>query len=142
MTASYFIREFDSTAGVITVEFIHQKVTTTIVLPLDANGVATVGQELDKFILNFTPQQPPTRPVANATDIQNMVVPAPPPVLTWDDLKPRRDRELAASDWTVLPDVNLSPELKNQWMVYRQQLRDLPQTYPDASTVVWPQPPV
>lgn len=32
---------------------------------------------------------------------------------------------LMASDWTMLPDVALSEEKKNEWKIYRQQLRDI-----------------
>ena len=38
-----------------------------------------------------------------------------------------RDRNslLFASDWTMLPDVPLSEEKRNEWIAYRQQLRDI-----------------
>ena len=40
----------------------------------------------------------------------------------------RQDRNdlLAQSDWTQLPDNSLTAEQKNEWVQYRQQLRDLP----------------
>lgn len=143
MTATYFIRAFDSDAGAITVEFMQQQTTTRILLPVDAEGKAPVGEELNNFILNFVPQHPqPFRPITNASEIQSLVVPSPPHVPTWTDLRPWRDRELAACDWVTLADVQIAPDLKDQWLSYRQQLRDLPATYPDASQVVWPNPPV
>lgn len=143
MTETYFIREFDINTGAITVEFIQQKTTTRIVLPVDSEGKAPVGEELNNFILNFVPQHPhPFRPITNASEIQSMVVPPPPYVATWADLRPLRDRELAACDWVTLADVSMDPNLQEQWRSYRQQLRDLPATYPDASKVVWPDPPV
>lgn len=48
----------------------------------------------------------------------------------------RRDELLRQSDWTQLPDVNLSN--KQEWMIYRQQLRDLTQQSGFPWEVVWP----
>jgi len=50
-----------------------------------------------------------------------------------------RNRQLAASDWTQLSDVILSN--KQQWIAYRQELRNLPQQGPDPKTWVLPQAP-
>lgn len=52
------------------------------------------------------------------------------------DLRAERDRRLAASDWTQLPDAPLSDEQKAAWAVYRQALRDMTETAGD-----WPEPP-
>lgn len=63
----------------------------------------------------------------------------PDPVLvTWDGLRAKRDELLSGSDWTQLPD---SPVDAAVWATYRQALRDLPTTYPDAATAVWPTKP-
>lgn len=67
---------------------------------------------------------------------------APPPVpVTWDDLRPERDRRLADCDWTMIADAPLSTDERDAWKAYRQQLRELPSAQPDASAVVWPTPP-
>ena len=63
----------------------------------------------------------------------------PRPALTWADLRVERNAKLSESDWTQLPDKSLPS--KWDWAVYRQQLSDLPQTYPDPASVVWPTPP-
>ena len=39
----------------------------------------------------------------------------------------RRNRALAASDWTQLADAPLTVEQKKEWNAYRQRLRDLPE---------------
>lgn len=36
-----------------------------------------------------------------------------------------RDKLLSSSDWTQLPDAPLTEEKKQEWSVYRKQLRDL-----------------
>ena len=41
-------------------------------------------------------------------------------------LRVERDRLLAACDWVVLADSQLSTSKKTEWKTYRQSLRDLP----------------
>jgi len=50
-------------------------------------------------------------------------------------LRTVRDRELAATDWTQLPDA---PCDKQAWAEYRQALRDLPAQHADPKQVVFP----
>jgi|DEB0MinimDraft_3_1074331.scaffolds.fasta_scaffold132338_2 hypothetical protein len=52
-----------------------------------------------------------------------------------------RDRLLAASDWTQLPDSPLSDEQREAWAVYRQALRDAPANWEPAPTWDAPDPP-
>ena len=51
-----------------------------------------------------------------------------------------RNRELAASDWTQLPDVDLAN--KWDWAVYRQALRDMMAQNEDPKLIVFPTSPV
>lgn len=57
---------------------------------------------------------------------------------SWDDLRAERDRLLAASDWTQVPDA---PVTSATWATYRQALRNLPANTSDPRNVVWPTPP-
>ena len=41
------------------------------------------------------------------------------------DLRSKRDRLLAASDWTQLPDTTLTTAEKTSWMNYRTELRNI-----------------
>ena len=43
-----------------------------------------------------------------------------------DRIRVDRNKLLAQSDWSQLPDNALTAEQKNEWVQYRQQLRDLP----------------
>lgn len=63
--------------------------------------------------------------------------------LAWRDLRAERDRRLAASDWTQLPDAAalLDPNVAADWARYRQELRDVPDTVADPFEVEWPTPP-
>lgn len=56
----------------------------------------------------------------------------------WVSLRMQRTYLLTRSDWTQLPDAPCDQEA---WAAYRQELRDLPQTYTDPKTVVWPTQP-
>ena len=54
-------------------------------------------------------------------------------------LRARRDTELAATDWTQLPDV--PKETKAKFVPYRAALRDVPQQVGFPSDVKWPATP-
>ena len=49
-----------------------------------------------------------------------------------------RDRLLAESDWTQLPDA---PVDRVAWAAYRQALRDFPATWTPGPTVTFPEAP-
>jgi hypothetical protein len=53
----------------------------------------------------------------------------------------QRNTLLVKSDWTQLPNNPLTTEKQQEWAVYRQQLRDIPQQPGYPSDVVWPQQP-
>lgn len=51
---------------------------------------------------------------------------------------------LASCDWTQAADSPLNETKRNAWAVYRQQLRDMPDTFANVNSindVVWPTPP-
>lgn len=57
-------------------------------------------------------------------------------------LRRKRDRLLAASDKTQVPDFPITPEQRQQWSSYRQTLRAMPELYAaDPASAVWPTPP-
>ena len=60
--------------------------------------------------------------------------------LTWDDIRSTRDQILRDTDWTMTTGASVD---QAQWAAYRQNLRDLPQTYKDKTPddVVWPTQP-
>lgn len=53
-------------------------------------------------------------------------------------IREKRNAELKASDWSVYPDSPLSESKKQQWLEYRQALRDVPQNIQNEENVVWP----
>lgn len=58
-------------------------------------------------------------------------------------LREMRDVLLKESDWTQMPDCPLSEEIKNDWRIWRQEMRDITSTvsYPLENTVQLPIPP-
>jgi hypothetical protein len=56
----------------------------------------------------------------------------------WNEIRSRRNSFLSQSDWTQLED---SKENKGAWAVYRQELRDIPQTFSNPESVIWPSKP-
>ena len=60
--------------------------------------------------------------------------------LTWDDIRATRDGILSSTDWTMTTGASVD---QAQWAAYRQNIRDIPQTYSSKTPdeVVWPTQP-
>lgn len=58
-------------------------------------------------------------------------------------LREMRQVLLNESDWTQMPDCPLSDEIKNDWRIWRQQMRDITSvvSYPLPNTIQLPTPP-
>ncbi|EQB09673.1 tail fiber assembly protein [Novosphingobium lindaniclasticum] len=72
-----------------------------------------------------------------------IAVPPPPPPADQlaRQLRTKRDKLLAASDFTQVPDSPFTAAEREEWRLYRQALRDLPETTLDPSAVAWPNAP-
>ena len=59
---------------------------------------------------------------------------------SWENVRKKRNYLLKSTDWTVTPGSTVD---QAQWSAYRQNLRDLPQTYKvkTSDDVVWPTQP-
>ena len=57
---------------------------------------------------------------------------------TWENIRKKRDYILKSTDWTVTPGCSVD---QAQWSAYRQNLRDIPQTYTAIVDVIWPTQP-
>lgn len=58
----------------------------------------------------------------------------------WFEIRMKRSALLRDSDWTQLPDVELTEEEQAQWAAYRQSLRDLT-AQPSPFVITWPEAP-
>tara|TARA_B100000959_G_scaffold127128_1_gene133450 strand:+ start:6906 stop:7259 length:354 start_codon:yes stop_codon:yes gene_type:complete len=59
--------------------------------------------------------------------------------MTWDEVKRNRDDILSKTDWRDLPSYPGADQAA--WRTYRQELRDLPQTYAEVENIVFPTEP-
>ncbi len=62
------------------------------------------------------------------------------PDTSWDVVRAKRDELLKSTDWTMTPGATVD---QRSWSSYRQNLRDLPQTYEKygLEKIVWPKIP-
>ena len=60
---------------------------------------------------------------------------------TKEDVLAERAEVLRNTDWTQLPDSQLSESKVNEYKVWRQQLRDIPANVSDYSNYVFPDEP-
>jgi hypothetical protein len=60
----------------------------------------------------------------------------------WNNIRSNKNALLAQTDWTQLPDVDLTPELVQAMKEYRQKLRDITKDYTNPDDVVFPQNPL
>jgi hypothetical protein len=86
-------------------------------------------------IIAYTEEEVETRRIQRNNEVQQQ-------------LRAQRNTLLAESDWTQVLDVLelYGTEWATAWKTYRQQLRDLPETYEnteleDLQSVAWPTPP-
>lgn len=55
-------------------------------------------------------------------------------------IRPMRDARIKKTDWTQLPDVDLTDTQKTAWQIYRQKLRDITDTI-EYGNEQWPEEP-
>jgi hypothetical protein len=59
----------------------------------------------------------------------------------WFEIMGQRNELLQQTDWTMLPDVELTEEQKTEAKIYRQALRDITKNYTNPNDVVFPTKP-
>lgn len=61
----------------------------------------------------------------------------------WQEIRDYRDSLLSNSDYTQIEDYDLgySGAIQEEWAIYRQTLRDIPQDFDDPFHVVFPESP-
>lgn len=117
-----------STHGFYTPEIHGDKIPTDAVEITDSHYEALLaGQSNDKVI---------------SADADGNPILIDPPAQTAEQLavfaRQKRDGLLAASDWTIVNDSPLSPEIQTEWKMYRQALRDITSQSGFPDVIVWP----
>ena len=57
---------------------------------------------------------------------------------SWSDLREKRDRLIAETDWEIVKHKELGTDIPTALTTYRQDLRDLPANTSDPSNPIWP----
>ena len=143
----YKIKEFDESWGQIVVEY-EGGYSVAIDLPIDDNQLLPVGAELEDYIISAAPADLIARAnnikngVTNAQDIFSLCIKyqklETPDTTLSNAVRKDRDHRLQNSDWTQLPDAQLSDLELASWNEYRQALRDIPQQTGFPATCVYP----
>lgn len=75
--------------------------------------------------------------VAPQTDVEKAATDAKQEQL----MRNNRQIRLVSSDWTQLPDAPISIEKKQEWIIYRQALRDITNSTSFPWDIIWPTAP-
>ena len=95
--------------------------------------VSNIGTD-DEVIEFLDPSQTPPSHQAISAKLKKMKQEFP-----WLAVRAKRDKKLTDSDAYLMPDYPL--EDKSDWEAYRQELRDVPQTYAIVDDIIWPELP-
>jgi len=107
------------------INILHTKINN--IIPI--HGIADL--ENNEFRIDYKDDQPtPDQQV----QIDSLILNWPIEKL-WVAVRAERDLLLSKCDWRVLPDVGNN---KEDWIIYRQNLRDLPNLQNDPSNIEWP----
>lgn len=66
----------------------------------------------------------------------------PEPLMTAEEIRTQRDRLLSETDWTQVLDAPISTKCREEFRVYRQELRDVTEQEGFPTNVAWPEMPV
>jgi len=75
---------------------------------------------------------------SNGTWIHEDIIVVEEKVITWEEIRQKRDYLLKQTDWTQLADTPLDEYEKETYEAYRQELRDIPQNFENAEDVIFP----
>ena len=92
-------------------------------------------KNVDGVDIQLTPEEETARDVEEATWEEEG------PARALVGLRVKRNTLLTESDWTQYNDTPLTDEVKAEWAVHRQALRDLPENTDDPADPTWPTPP-
>ena len=108
---------------------------TKSILKINPNAeVVVTGEDINQITwLNGTPPIPKEQILA--------IIPQVELDMALDNLRAKRNKLLADSDYIVLADSNFTPAKKSEWMTYRTALRNLTQgldTIEKVNNVAYP----
>lgn len=92
------------------------------------------------YVVDFTLRQFPPKPNDSSVWDWRLMTWQTDTAAAWAQVRATRRRLLAGSDWTQLPDAQLTLAQKTAWTTYRQRLRDITAQL-DPLAIAWPTPP-
>jgi hypothetical protein len=92
-------------------------------------------KNVDGVDIQLTPEEETARNAEEATWEEDK------PVQAMARLRTERNTLLTESDWTQYTDSPLTDEVKAEWTVHREALRDLPENTDDPANPTWPEAP-
>jgi hypothetical protein len=92
-------------------------------------------KNVDGVDIQLTPEEETARNAEEATWEEDK------PVQAMARLRTERNTLLTESDWTQYTDSPLTDEVKAEWAVHREALRDLPENTDDPANPTWPEAP-
>ena len=108
-------------------------ITTTIQYGYPGSGFSMTGNDYDQLIWYDTEIPKPTLEELT-TKLQELVTAQP-----LKELRTERNTLLEQTDKYIVADYpHATPEKKQEWLDYRQALRDLPSNTEDPANPVWP----
>lgn len=148
----YQITAFDPQKNEITVYFKHGlNVSSHIICLPITNGMYPEGEDLDNYIMSFSPfirfEKSIQEKAKNENYVFGLVKEVSKVSNTFIEARTRSLQQrallLSQSDWTQLPDANqtLDEEDKILWAKYRQELRDITEQKGWPMDVIWPKIP-
>jgi hypothetical protein len=100
-------------------------------------GIPAPNQYVSNGVLTNLPPKPDGTYIFDYVSLQWV----PDQFQATSEVNSQRTALLYSSDWTQIPNNPLTTEQQQEWAVYRQQLRDIPQQSGYPYNVVWPTPP-
>ena len=88
---------------------------------------------IDGVRVPFTPDEEATRDAEEAKELAEY------PKRLWEGIKQKRNQLLKESDWIDLPNSTVNKNKKQEWLNYRQKLRDIPQKFKNSENIKWPE---
>ena len=103
----------------------------------------TIDQTVEEVIQQYVPiynwtQVTPTYASVNVGTTGSSEITIKPSLTKAEEAIARRNWLLADSDWTQISDVSMDNDLRNEWSVYRQALRDITAQNTFPETIQWP----
>ena len=109
--------------------------------PNDEYGaIPAISRILDDGTISSIPMSEGNRDYQEYLDWAKTNTIEPADGITWDNIRATRDQILRETDWTMTTGASVD---QAQWAAYRQNIRDIPQTYSGVAPddVVWPTQP-